>query len=78
MKKHIWTSDAAALRHVGHRGRRGAATTSHNLGFPAGGIRRPHPRLVIWGRGCGNPWSLSDIPSPQTPLGGIGLLRLKT
>jgi len=33
--------------------------TSSNLPFPAGGIRRPHPRLVIGGRGCGNGWSLS-------------------
>src|SRR3989338_5639518 len=32
--------------------------TSHNLALPAGGIRRPHPRLIIWGRGCGNAWSL--------------------
>ena len=37
--------------------------TSHNLAFPAGGIRRPHPRLIIWGRGCGTAWSLSDMPA---------------
>ena len=35
--------------------------TSHNLAFPGGGIRRPHPRLIIWGRGCGNGWSLGAI-----------------
>ena len=35
--------------------------TSSNFGFPAGGIRRPHPRLVIGGRGGGNPWSLADM-----------------
>ena len=35
--------------------------TAHNLAFPAGGIRRPHPRLVIGGRGCGNAWSLYAI-----------------
>ena len=34
---------------------------SYNLGLPAGGIRRPHPRLVIGGRGCGSPWSLHDM-----------------
>ncbi len=36
--------------------------TSCNLALPAGGIRRPHPRLIIWGRGCGNAWSLADMP----------------
>ena len=35
--------------------------TTYNLAFPAGGIRRPHPRLVIGGRGGGNAWSLSAI-----------------
>jgi hypothetical protein len=35
--------------------------TSANLPFPAGGIRRPHPRLIIGGRGCGNGWSLHAI-----------------
>jgi len=37
--------------------------TACNLALPAGGIRRPHPRLIIWGRGCGNAWSLGAIPS---------------
>ena len=34
--------------------------TAHNLGLPAGGIRRPQlRRLTHWGRrSCGNPWSL--------------------
>jgi len=40
--------------------------TSPNLALPAGGIRRPHPRLIIWGLGCGNAWSLYVI-APQTP-----------
>ena len=35
--------------------------TACNLALPAGGIRRPHPRLIIWGRGCGNAWSLAAI-----------------
>ena len=39
--------------------------TSHNLAFPAGGIRRPHPRLIIWGRGCGNAWSLHAMARPE-------------
>ena len=38
---------------------------SYNLAFPAGGIRRPHPRLVIGGRGCGNAWSLADMRPPH-------------
>ena len=36
--------------------------TACNLALPAGGIRRPHPRLIIWGRGCGNAWSLCARP----------------
>ena len=45
------------------RGRRGADDTSHNLGLPAGGIRRPQlRRLTHWGRrSCGNPWSLAAM-----------------
>jgi len=39
--------------------------TASNLAFPAGGIRRPHPRLDIGGRGCGNAWSLGDISCPE-------------
>ncbi len=54
----------------------GRATTS-NLAFPAGGIRRPHPRLVIGGRGCGSAWSLSDIMSPLHPPGNSGVEILK-
>ena len=44
--------------------------TADNFALPAGGIRRPHlRRLTHWGRRrCGSAWSLSDIPSPQTPL----------
>jgi len=38
---------------------------SPNLPFPAGGIRRPHPRLIIGGRGCGNGWSLSAMTHPR-------------
>ena len=52
--------------------------TADNLALPAGGIRRPHPRLIIWGRGCGNAWSLYVMCPPQTPPDGIELLSLKT
>jgi len=44
-----------------YRVKTGAGITSPNLPFPAGGIRRPHPRLIIGGRGCGNGWSLHDM-----------------
>ena len=62
---------------IKHRTRLGGRTSA-NLAFPAGGIRRPHPRLIIWGRGCGNAWSLCDIHPPHTPPDGIELLSLKT
>ena len=39
--------------------------TSHNLALPAGGIRRPHPRLDSGGRGCGSAWSLCDMTPPE-------------
>ena len=39
--------------------------TSYNLALPAGGIRRPHPRLSSGGRGCGSAWSLCDISCPE-------------
>ena len=35
--------------------------TTHNLALPARGIRRPHPRLDIGGRGCGSAWSFNAI-----------------
>ena len=43
--------------------------TSHNLGLPAGGIRRPHlRRLTRWGRRrCGSAWSLAVIRPPRPP-----------
>jgi len=48
------------------RNRLGGHTAS-NLALPAGGIRRPHPRLSSGGRGCGSAWSLPAIRPPQTP-----------
>ena len=58
--KSRWPSDAAALRHVGHRGRRGAHDTADNLALPAVGIGlgaliRPSltPPTVRYGRLCG-------------------------
>jgi len=45
--------------------------TAHNLALPAGGIRRPHPRLSSGGRGCGSAWSLYDRRPPCTPPDGM-------
>ena len=40
--------------------------TSYNLALPAGGIRRPHPRLSSGGRGCGSAWSLDAMCAPRS------------
>ena len=86
MLKHILTlirevirllekNNAAALRHGGHRGRRGARTTSDNLALPAVGngvgvLIRPSLTPSASLRACGSAWSLADITSPHTPLMG--------
>ena len=62
--------DAAALRHGGHRGRRGARTTSDNLALPAVGngvgvLIRPSLTASASLRRCGSAWSLADIPPAE-------------
>ena len=47
------------------RGRRGADDTSHNLGLPAGGIRRPH--ALRFAPGVRQRLVVSRHMSPQTP-----------
>ena len=71
-------SDRSKQARGGHPWPPRGAVTAYNLALPAGGIRRPHPRLSSGGRGCGSAWSLYVMCPPQTPPDGIELLSLKT
>ena len=60
----IFNQERIILENMNNGENRAGGHTAHNLGMPAGGIRRPQlRRLTRWGRrSCGNPWSLSAMP----------------
>ena len=55
----------------------GAGTSSYNLGLPAGGIRRPHPRPDIGWTRVREPLVVIRHVSPPDPPGWDRIIELK-